>query len=331
MITQSLTMPNPLDIPLPRPRGPLSAWVLDRLVGTSERPAPHPGTDGFSDDLQLALYLANEGHFSSLPGVDAAMEWDPSVIGFRGALERVFERSLVDAVGPVSANRPIEDALPALIDADTGPSLSRYMESYGTIDEMRDFVVHRSLYQLKEGDAHTLGISRLSGRAKQLLAAIQAGEYGADEPGREIHSVLFAQTMRELDLDPRPHAYLGTVPATAMAVSNLISLFGLHRRFTGALVGHLAVFEMTSVVPMGRYARGLDRLGASAAARRFYDVHVLADAEHENMALQMAVEFVKTEPDRAREVIFGARCVLEIERRFASRLLASWALRHRAA
>ena len=40
-----------------------------------------------------------------------------------------------------------------------------------------------------------------------------------------------------------------------------MSLFGLHRRRRGAIVGHLALFEMTSSVPNRRYADGLRRLG----------------------------------------------------------------------
>ena len=47
------------------------------------------------------------------------------------------------------------------------------------------------------------------------------------------------------------------------------------------MVGHLALFEMTSVEPMGRYSVALRRHGAGAAARHFYEVHVVADAHHQ--------------------------------------------------
>jgi hypothetical protein len=198
------------------------------------------------------------------------------------------------------------------------------MEAHGTLPQMRDFALHRSAYQLKEGDAHTLGISRLGGRAKQILAAIQAGEYGADEPGRVMHSELFAQTMRGLGLDDRPNTALDQLPASALMVSNLISMFGLNRRWRGALVGHLAVFEMTSVVPMGRYGRALERLGVDEATRRFYDVHVLADAEHERMALDMACSLAEDEPELVDDIVFGAYAVLAVERQFAETLLRSW-------
>ncbi len=77
-------------------------------------------------------------------------------------------------------------------------------------------------------------------------------------------------------------------------------MFGLHRRFRGALVGHLALFEMTSVTPMGRYGQALERMGLSERARRFYDVHVLADAVHEVVASErLAAGLVRSEPDLA--------------------------------
>jgi Iron-containing redox enzyme len=323
MTTAELTRPlRPLS--LPTPRGPSSAWVLDRLRGRGPTVGPPVHHDGLGDDVQLALYLAYESHFSTLPGVVDDVEWDPALITFRRSLEDAFEDALRQALPAWADRTPVRRALPEILALDDGPSLSSHMEHDGTLEEMRALVVHRSAYQLKEGDGHTFAIPRLGGRAKQLLVEIQAGEYGADAPGRTMHSELFAQTMRHLGLDDRLHAYLDTLPASALAVSNLISMFGLNRRWRGALVGHLAVFEMTSVTPMGRYARGLERLGASAEARRFYDVHVLADAEHEHMALDMAAELEQHEPGLRGDIIFGARAAGEVDRRFAATLFDGW-------
>lgn len=310
---------------LPDKRGPLSEWVLDRLQGRGSLAVPEvPANGGLDDDLQLALYLCYESHYSTLPGISEDVEWDPVMIALRTSMERSFETSLRELVGPDTPEGHVQELLPLIIESDTGPSLSAHMESVGTLDEMREFIVHRSAYQLKEGDGHTFAIPRLDGRAKQLLVTIQAGEYGADAPDRTIHSALFAQTMRSLGLDDRRHAYLDRQPGTALAISNLISLFSLNRRWRGALVGHLAVFEMSSVVPMGRYGRGLNRMGAPGEARRFYDVHVLADAEHETMALDMAQTLADSEPNLAADIIFGARAVLQVERLFAERLLRGW-------
>jgi hypothetical protein len=303
-------------------RGPVSAWLLSRR-GPTPRIEPRQ-LDGLGDDVQLALYLCYEPHFNDVPWLAPGSEWDPAVIGLRRALESAFLRSLHDLVGQAAPQGPAHEVIPALIDADDGPSVSRYMETEGALHEMRDAVKHRSAYQLKEADPHTIAIPHLRGRAKQILAEIQAGEYGADEPDRAMHSDLFAQTMRGLGLDDRPNAYLDELPASALLISNLISLFGFDRARRGCLVGHLTVFEMTSVVPMGRYARGLQRMGASDEARRFYEVHVLADAEHELLALQMASALEHDEPRLRDDIVFGARCVLATERLFADDLFRLW-------
>jgi hypothetical protein len=131
--------------------------------------------------------------------------------------------------------------------------------------------------------------------------------------------------MRALGLDPTYGAYLDRLPAVTLATVNLVSLFGLHRRWRGALIGHLAVFEMCSVVPMGRYANAIRRLGLGNDAAAFYDVHVEADAVHEVIAsTELAMGFAEAEPARAGDVLFGAKALMAVEDRFARHLLASW-------
>ena len=65
-------------------------------------------------------------------------------------------------------------------------------------------------------------------------------------------------------------------------------------------------------------------MGASEAARRFYDVHVLADAEHELLARDLVDIFVASEPEHMPDVLFGAACAITAEQRFTSRLLEEW-------
>ncbi len=321
----SSTLEAPVDLGAVGRRGPLSGWVVDHLIGYAG-PSPTQLGDALSDDAQTALYLCYESHFGDIaPSFNA--EWDPVLIEFRGRLEHAVEHTLRRRVGKFEAtvtSDNVAGCVRRLIACDDGPSLSRHMELAGTLDQMRQLVRHRSAYQLKEGDGHTFGIPRLRGDAKQRLVQIQAGEYGADEVDRVMHSELFAQTMVEFGLDNRPNAYLASLPSSALAVSNLVSMFGLNRRLRSALVGHLAVFEMTSVEPMRRYARALRQMGGTDRAARFYDVHVLADAEHEVLVAELAAAHLCNEPDEGHEVMFGAACVLEVERWFAEYLLHAW-------
>jgi hypothetical protein len=121
---------------------------------------------------------------------------------------------------------------------------------------------------------------------------------------------------------------LPLIPGVTLATVNLVSLFGLHRRWRGALIGHLTVFEMASVTPNTRYSDALRRLGLGADARVFYDVHVAADAVHEVVALRrLTGGFGRAEPGRAGDVAFGARAIMAVEERFSRHLMSSWAAR----
>jgi hypothetical protein len=278
------------------------------------------------DDLQLALYLCFELHYRSFPGVDPDWEWHPGLIAVRNALEEAFFATLAGAVDPVPAVDPSEvgELLFRLEAEDDGPSLSRYLEREAGIEQFREFVLHRSLYQLKESDPHSWAIPRLDGPAKTALLEVQADEYGGGRPER-MHSRLFAKTMRALGLDDRENAYLGCVPGTTLATVNLMSATGLRRSRRGAIVGHLAMFEMTSSIPNRRYGNGLRRLGLDAEATDFYDEHVEADAVHENIAAyDLAGGLARQEPELAPDIVFGARALLLLEARFAQRLLDSW-------
>jgi hypothetical protein len=312
--------------PLPPPAGPVSELVLDRL---SSKP---PGTAisipelaPLGDDVQLALYLCYELHYRSFEGVDPDWEWDPALLTLRGALEHAFFAALEEAVPPQPVDPDnVGDLLFEIEAGDDGPSLSRHLEREGTLDRFREFVAHRSLYQLKEADPHSWAIPRLTGAAKSALLEVQGDEYGAGRPDR-MHSALFAKTMRALGLDDRENAFLRCAPGATLATVNLISALGLRASRRGALVGHLAMFEMTSSRPNRRYADGLRRLGFDGEATDFYDEHVEADAVHENIAAyDLAGEMARSEPPLAADIVFGARAMLHLEARFAAHLLEAW-------
>ena len=317
---------------LPAARGPVSEAVVDALRTTPGRIVV-PSVAGLDllndDDAQLALACCYELHYQSFENVDDRWEWEPGLLAVRGRLEQAFVERLQDEVGAPDriSPRAVVPALRELAQRDCGPSLSRFMETRGDLDQLREFCVHRSAYQLKEADPHTWMIPRLSGRAKAAAVAIQYDEYGGGSAAA-MHSELFATTMRALGLDPRYGTYLDLLPASTLATGNLVTMFGLHRRWRAACVGHLALFEMTSVGPMGRYAAALERHGLGRSARRFYDVHVTADAWHEELARRELVEgFLEVEPSAGGTVLFGAKALTEVERRLADALLEAWRFR----
>ena len=313
---------------MPLARGPMSALLLDRLQGpVSAFPEPPPAGDDplFGEDTQLFLYLCYELHYRGLPGVDERWEWEPTLLAARCRAEREFEASIRELAGePVEPESGVEEALWALTTGHSGPSLSRYMAEQGTLEQFREFAIHRSAYQLKEADPHSWAIPRLDGRAKSALVEIQNDEYGAGRPGHS-HAQLFASTMVALGLDATYGALIDRIPGTTLATVNLISYFGLHRRWRGALVGHLSAFEMTSVEPMARYATATRRLGLPPGAARFYDVQLAADAHHQEVAAtSLAGGLAAAEPELAADILFGARALMAVEGRFTEQLLEAW-------
>ena len=316
---------------LPQPRGPVSEWLIERLGGDQDglEPSPPPVADDdplTGDDLQLALYVAYELHYRSFDGVDERLEWEPSLLSVRRELERSFEAALLEDVGERDSARAeeVEDRLRALVDGDDGPSIGATLARRPALEPVREFVVHRSAFQLKEADPHSWAIPRLEGRAKAALVEIQTDEYGSGDPAR-IHQEMYRDTMEALGLDSAYGAYLDHIPGVTLATVNLISMFGLHRRLRGAAVGHLAAYEMGSPAGSRRYANALRRLGFGVRATAFFDEHVEADSVHEAIASHdMAGGLALAEPALAGDILFGAQALGRVERRFAEHVLGSW-------
>lgn len=314
---------------MPAPRGPLGAWLSHALLGTPEEagvpPVPDGDTDPLADeDLQLSLYMCASLGTYGIDGVDDAWEWAIQLVAFRRDLERRFEHALREQVpGERLAPQDVPAWLVGLSRQGKG-LLTRHLARRASLEEFREFVVHRSIYTRHEADPHTLVIPRLRGAAKAALVEIQADEYGGGDLPR-MHAEIFGATMTALGLDPEPDAYLDSVPATTLATVNLVWMLGMHRRLRGAAVGHLALFELTSAVPNRAYGNGLRRLGFDPAVTHYYDEHVEADSVHDMIAAyDLAGALAREEPSQVPQIVFGANALDVLEGRFGDALLASW-------
>ena len=315
---------------LPSPRGPLSDGLFQALRDAPGAPTPAGSETAegvLGEDFQLSLYVLYELHYRGFAGVDELWEWEPSLIALRSQLEADFEAALRERLSDIED--PPEPAqvgavIVRLIAEDDARDLAGHLERHGSLEQFREFLIHRSAYQLKEADPHSWAIPRLYGPAKAALVEVQADEYGGGQADR-VHATLFAKAMSALGLDPSYGAYLERIPAVTLATVNVMSLFGLNRRLRGAIVGHLAAFETTSPIPNGRYAKGLRRLGLGDDALDFFDEHVEADSVHENIAVyDMAQSLAEAEPELTADILFGVRALLHLDSGFADHLLGCW-------
>lgn len=323
-------------------RGPLSRRLLDALArrpSTAHAELPDflagidlalAGTADIlrDDDLQLTLFMLYGLFYGDVGDVEDGWEWHPVTLAARAAIEDRFERRLrecvrVPALPPADAES-VAASLFGLTGAESGPGLPRFIAQRATAEQLVEFLIHRSIYTLKEADPHSWAIPRLNGRAKAALVEIQADEYGGGRPER-MHSAMFARTMSGLGLDPRYGLYVDHVPAITLASVNLMSMFGLNRRLRGAIAGHLAAFEMTSSIPNRLIGNGFRRLGFEPNVTAYFDEHVEADAVHEQIAgRDLAGSLAEDQPELIPDILFGASACLTIDGWAAQDILDAW-------
>lgn len=312
--------------PLPCQRGPLSAALISRLVEGRAWPAGPAVDDPYGDDAQLALYIAYELHYRSFAGIDDDLEWDPDIIRFRRVLERPFLAALR---ADVAVDTDVDAAIGALLVEPDGDGQSEFLLREGQRWQLQEYVAHRSLYHLKEADPQAWVIPRLDGQAKSSFVAVEHDEYGAGH-GERLHSRLFARMMDALGLDPSYGAYLDVAPAATLATVNAMSLFGLHRRLRGALVGQFAAVEITSSPGSARMVQAVRRInGDDREAWAFYDEHIEADAVHEQVVRKGVIaSLLEQEPALAADIVFGIRVGTLLDERLAGHLLEAWRAGH---
>jgi hypothetical protein len=322
---------------LPRPRGPFSEQVFAQMADVEPRPTPVEESLGRSsldvlsdDDIQIALWALYELHYRGFDGINQRHEWSPGLLTTRLEVEKVFEEALRELTGP-AVDRAIGDPsttgaqlLVVIEDVEDDPRLARFLQREATEEQYREFLVHRSVYHLKESDPHAWAVPRLAGAPKVALAELQYDEFGAGRPDR-LHSALFATALEGAGLDPSYGAYVDVVPGLTLAVNNAMSFFGLHRRLRGAIMGHLAAFESTSSLPCRRYSAGADRVGFDERVQGYFDEHVEADAVHEQLAVRSICQrLVDDEPALQRDVLTGAAACVTLDALAGRQMIDAW-------
>lgn len=302
----------------PTPCGPLSRAVHDHLthgtVGSSAVVDPGGPHDPTTRDHALALWMLYELAYRGFDDVDDAMEWDPAALTLRARLEADLESWLRSAWESWDGPRD----LAGLVEHDAGtPGVAAHVRHDADADEVRDVLVQRSVYHLKEADPHCFVLPRLEPAAKAALMELQFDELGDGDPLR-VHQHLFAQALEAAGLDPAYGAYVDAATEETLTLSNVLSFLCLHRRLRHAALGHLALFEATSALPSADLVRGLRRLGFDERVVRYYDEHVEADAVHEHLARDLCTVATGGDPRLEDEVAFGAFCCWWTEERFAA-------------
>lgn len=316
--------------PLPTARGPFSTAVLSALTDGTPAPAAPTSKDVlFDDDVQIALATIHELRFHGVQGIADGAELRPDIHALRLELDEQLlatVRELVTVPEITDASEVSgyikERCLPQKTSVEE--SLGRRLSAQGTLAEFREYFVHRSLYLLREADAHSYAIPWLETEAKFALLEIQFDEYGSGRR-KDVHAQLFANTMASVGLSPEYGHYIDAIPAITLADLNMLNAYTTSRAYRGQLMGNLCALEGTSSLGSKAVSARLKRLGLGDDTRRFYDIHVLADAVHEEVAAtDLAGRMAASDPGAAAGVLEGVESYFAMEQLVGGWILESW-------
>ncbi len=160
---------------------------------------------------------------------------------------------------------------------------------------------------------------------QQLIADAQVQTETIGNDLDRVHAQLYRDLMAATGLETGYLHYFDDVPPPVIAVVNMMSLFGLHRRLRAAMVGHFAAAEITTAPSAARMVKAIQRLGGGGDVTHFFAEHVEADAVHEQVLRHDVVgDLLDREPELTADVVFGVRATEFLEGRFGEHVLTAW-------
>lgn len=215
--------------------------------------------------------------------------------------------------GLATGNHPLDDGT-------WGP----YVRDWASPEAMKRVVAQRSLFFLREPDPWIYAVPTLVGGAKAGLIDLLLDEYGWGKLDR-MHSSVYTEVMDALGLDTQLDAYEGAASWQYLATLNHQWMCALDPALSRRLIGVIYLTEADSPGSMTNYLAAWERLGINdERVTEFYDLHVHADENHRDVALQeVALPVAQAEgPEAAIEVAKGIFDGRALEAEFAASELA---------
>ena len=183
-----------------------------------------------------------------------------------------------------------------------GDPLFPWLARTATLQEMRWFLSQEAAGEAGFDDLLALTQVKLPTRAKLELARNYWDEMGRGNADG-MHGRLLDRLVCSLALPVSSD----TTVAPALALGNLMVGLATRRAYAYHSLGALGVFEMTASGRVAQVSAGLQRLGISAADRRYFDLHAVLDRKH-SVAWNNEVfaTLVEDEPMTARWIAEGA-------------------------
>ncbi|MEO5702736.1 MAG: iron-containing redox enzyme family protein [Gammaproteobacteria bacterium] len=156
-----------------------------------------------------------------------------------------------------------------------GDALFPWLASTASMTDMRWFITQEIAGEAGFDDLVAMTQVKFPVQAKLELARNYWDEMGRGSAGG-MHGPMLDKVAQELKLEPS----IENTVWEALALANTMVALAANRRYAYHAVGALGVIEMTAPGRVSQINAGLKRLGVSAEARSYFQLHAGLDIKH---------------------------------------------------
>ena len=265
------------------------------------------------ESLQLRLNALNRQRLQPdvpFEGTAAGWERELSDAAALAAVEvRFLERERADAAAHAATAPAQRDAF---VDwfielRRSGPGqhhpLFDYIEHEASAEQLRWFIRQEVAGEAGFDDLVALTQLRMPVRAKLEMARNYWDEMGRGKQPA-MHGPLLGNLARALQVDSTPPE---AIVWESLALANIMAGLAFHRRYAFHSVGALGVIELTAPTRALKVANGLERVGVSRDATRYFRLHATVDCGHSRAWNDEVLGPLLTDrPELARHLAEGA-------------------------
>ncbi len=268
------------------------------------------GTDAAHRFLQRVLYRINRLKLFWYDDLRRyTNERSPYLRKIRDQIEeswQQWERAQLDVA--MLQEVDIKQALLERVAADLDPDLSaedRYFRDQMSQAGYRRLLAIASLDGLVEASQLSRTLGGVGNEVHSVLTRLLVEEYGGGRLARK-HSSYFTTMLAELKMQTEPEAYFDLVPWEVLCAINHSFLLTERKRYFLRYIGGLLYGELSVPAGFRNFRLAGERLGLSAAAMAYWDLHIKVDELHgrwmlDDVALPLALQY----PNDAWELLLG--------------------------
>lgn len=260
--------------------------------------------NGARDRLMTLLHVY-QLHTAPIDALGTAARWQhhPTVSTIKSTCEEAWITELEQIPVPSGLPDELVPALRTIAARNRKPAVYTWLASVATREQVVEFLRWEGGPDAGFDDLVAACQIGLASQAKMELATNYWDEMGNGDPAA-VHTTLHDQLAAALDLRRIPWS---AQPVSALARDALGGMLATSRWLQPEMLGALGLIELEAGPRCRLVLQALQRVGASADAMRFYEVHAEVDPRHGKDWLENAITpTLQAHPEWSARILRGA-------------------------